>query len=162
MLGAAPLAGQTGGTHGPPRPSKMGVRKVSTTAGASCEATLPEPNSRTSTTPPGGRSICRTIFSVEDLPPRPADMNGEGALWGTTVTPVRIGPFDTELSAGTRDTGWFVGGTGWYRKRFPAPAVPADGQVEIVFDGVYMNSDVWLNGKLLGYHPYGYTAFATI
>jgi len=32
--------------------------------------------------------------------------------------------------------------------------------VEIVFDGVYMNSDVWLNGSLLGSHPYGYTAFA--
>ena len=47
--------------------------------------------------------------------------------------------------------------SGWYRKRFSAAAVPADGQVEIVFDGVYMNSDVWLNGKLLGNHPYGYT-----
>ena len=99
-------------------------------------------------------------FSVEDLPPRAADANGEGALWGTTVAPIRVGPFDTELSAGGRDTGWFVGGTGWYRKRFSAAAVPADGQVEIVFDGVYMNSDVWLNGQLLGNHPYGYTAFA--
>jgi len=99
-------------------------------------------------------------FSVEDLPPRAADANGEGALWGATVLPTRIGPFDTELSAGGRDTGWFVGGTGWYRKRFSAAAVPAGGQVEIVFDGVYMNSDVWLNGSLLGNHPYGYTAFA--
>jgi beta-galactosidase len=27
------------------------------------------------------------------------------------------------------------------------------------FDGVYMNSDVWLNGKHLGFHPYGYTPF---
>jgi beta-galactosidase len=99
-------------------------------------------------------------FSVEDLPPRTADANGEGALWGTTVLPARIGPFDTELSQGGRDTGWFVGGTGWYRKRFSAADVPAGGYVEIVFDGVYMNSDVWLNGKLLGDHPYGYTAFA--
>jgi beta-galactosidase len=99
-------------------------------------------------------------FSVEDLPARPADANGEGALWGTSVLPTRTGPFDTELSAGGRDTGWFVGGTGWYRKRFSAAAVPAGGQVEIVFDGVYMNSDVWLNGQLLGNHPYGYTAFA--
>ena len=29
----------------------------------------------------------------------------------------------------------------------------------MVFDGVYMNSDVYLNGKLLGNHPYGYTPF---
>jgi beta-galactosidase len=99
-------------------------------------------------------------FSVEDLPPRAADANGEGTIWGTTVLPTRVGPFDTELSAGGRDTGWFVGGTGWYRKRFSAAAVPADGQVEIVFDGVYMNSDVWLNGEPLGTHPYGYTPFA--
>jgi beta-galactosidase len=99
-------------------------------------------------------------FSVEDLPPRAADANGEGALWGTSVLPTRVGPFDTELSAGGRDTGWFVGGIGWYRKRFSAAAVPAGGQAEIVFGGVYMNSDVWLNGKLLGNHPYGYTSFA--
>jgi beta-galactosidase len=99
-------------------------------------------------------------WSVEDLPSRPADGNGEGSVWGTSVLPTRVGPFDTELSQGGRDTGWFVGGTGWYRKRFSASAVPADGQVEIVFDGVYMNSDVWLNGNLLGNHPYGYTAFA--
>ncbi len=99
-------------------------------------------------------------FSVEDLPPRAPDANGEGTLWGTAVTPTRVGPFDTELSQGGRDTGWFVGGAGWYRKRFSAAAVPADGQVEVVFDGIYMNSDVWLNGTLLGNHPYGYTAFA--
>ena len=99
-------------------------------------------------------------FSVEDLPPRPADANGEGTVWGTTVLPTRVGPFDTEQSAGGRDTGWFVGGTGWYRKRFSAAAVAAGRHVEIVFDGVYMNSDVWLNGTLLGTHPYGYTAFA--
>ena len=99
-------------------------------------------------------------FSVEDLPHRAADANGEGALWGTTVIPTRVGPFDAELSQGGRDTGWFVGGTGWYRKRFSAAAVPDGDQVEIVFDGVYMNSDVWLNGALLGHHPYGYTSFA--
>jgi beta-galactosidase len=99
-------------------------------------------------------------FSVEDLPPRSSDTNGEGALWGTSVLPTRTGPFDTEQSQGGRDTGWFVGGTGWYRKRFSTAALPADRRVQIVFDGVYMNSDVWLNGTLLGNHPYGYTAFA--
>ena len=109
-------------------------------------------------------SAWRTIdlphdFSVEALPPRAAEANGEGALWGTSVLPTRIGPFDTELSAGGRDTGWFVGGTGWYRKRFSAATVPDGSQVEIVFDGIYMNSDVWMNGTLLGNHPYGYTAF---
>jgi beta-galactosidase len=99
-------------------------------------------------------------FSVEELPPRPADANGEDFIWGASVLPVRVGPFDTDLSAGGRDTGWFVGGVGWYRKRFSASDLSADDRVEIVFDGVYMNSDVWLNGNLLGNHPYGYTTFA--
>ena len=35
----------------------------------------------------------------------------------------------------------------------------ASQQVELEFDGVYQNSDVWLNGQHLGFHPYGYTAF---
>jgi beta-galactosidase len=97
-------------------------------------------------------------WSVEALAPLP-ESTGEGSIWGDTVMPYRIGPFDMYLSEGKRDTGWFVGGTGWYRKRFTAN-VGVDSQVEIVFDGVYMNSDAWLNGRHLGNHPYGYTTFA--
>jgi len=98
-------------------------------------------------------------WTVEDLPPLP-ESTGEGAIWGDTVVPSRIGPFDSYRSEGKRDTGWVVGGTGWYRKRFRADALGAASQVEMVLDGVYMNSDVWLNGHHLGYHPYGYTTFA--
>jgi len=67
-----------------------------------------------------------------------------------------IGPFSKE-SIGTTATGYTVGGTGWYRKTFNTKK-----QYEktiINFDGVYMNSEVWVNGKLVGNHPYGYTAF---
>jgi beta-galactosidase len=99
-------------------------------------------------------------WSVEDLPSLGSAENGEGAIWGTSVVPTRIGPFDIEASEGGRDTGWFVGGIGWYRRHFSATAVRDDGQVEITFDGVYRNSDVWLNGVLLGTHPYGYTTFS--
>jgi beta-galactosidase len=104
-------------------------------------------------------------WSVEDLPPRPADGNGEGTLWGTTVLPASVGPFDTELSLGGRDTGWFVGGTGWYRKHFSASGLPAGRHVEIVFDGVdgkrlkvrvYASADdvrLLLNGKAIAVKP---------
>ena len=99
-------------------------------------------------------------WSVEPLPPRPVEETGEGSLWTSGAQqPSRLGPFDTEQSAGGRDTGWFVGGTGWYRKHFSFGKVPAEGRVEIRFDGVYMNASVWLNGHLLGDHPYGYTTF---
>jgi beta-galactosidase len=98
-------------------------------------------------------------WSVEDLPSIP-ESSGEGAVWGVTDVPLRTGPFDRYLSEGKRDTGWVVGGTGWYRKRFAASGLGSDRQVEIVFDGVYMACDVWLNGQHLGNHPYGYTSFA--
>jgi beta-galactosidase len=98
-------------------------------------------------------------WSVEDLPPL-SESSGEGAIWGGTLVPFRSGPFDRYLSEGKRDTGWFVGGTGWYRKRFTARGLGADRHIEIVFDGVYMNCDLWLNGEHLGNHPYGYTSFA--
>jgi len=98
-------------------------------------------------------------WSVEDLPQVP-ESNGEDAIWGEPTVPFRTGPFDRYLSEGKRDTGWFVGGTGWYRKRFALAARRSGRHVEIAFDGIYMNSDVWLNGQHLGNHPYGYTSFA--
>jgi beta-galactosidase len=97
-------------------------------------------------------------WSVEALPTLPRE-NGQGSIWGGIDVPLRIGPFDMYHSEGKRDTGWCVGGTGWYRKHFRAAALDRDSQVEILFEGVYMNSDVWLNGHHLGVHPYGYTSF---
>lgn len=48
-------------------------------------------------------------------------------------------------------------GIGWYRKTFSSPG--KDKKVYILFDGVYNNSEVFLNGKSLGSHPYGYSPF---
>jgi beta-galactosidase len=69
-----------------------------------------------------------------------------------------IGPFSKE-SKGTTATGYTVGGVGWYRKTFIINPKDKSKITIISFDGVYMNCDVWINGKLLGNHPYGYTAF---
>lgn len=55
--------------------------------------------------------------------------------------------------------GFTTGGTGWYRKTFTIPAELKDKRFIILFDGVYMNSEVWLNGESIGRHPYGYTSF---
>ena len=56
-------------------------------------------------------------WSVEDLP-HSSKENGHGAVWGGIDVPLQVGPFDMYRSEGKRDTGWVVGGTGWYRKRF--------------------------------------------
>jgi beta-galactosidase len=71
-------------------------------------------------------------------------------------------PFDRKSPAGNGG-GYLDGGIGWYRKTFKLSDVLAasspDQHIFIQFDGVYMDSDVWLNGQHLGNHPYGYTSF---
>jgi beta-galactosidase len=69
-----------------------------------------------------------------------------------------IGPFHRE-SPGARATGYVMGGTAWYRKHFTLDKEDEGKIIKILFDGVYMNADFWINGKHLGNHPYGYTAF---
>jgi beta-galactosidase len=69
-----------------------------------------------------------------------------------------VGPFDPK-SAGGAATGFSVGGEAWYRKRFYLAGLKA-GRVEVLFEGVYMDSEVWLNGHRLGGHSNGYTPFA--
>jgi beta-galactosidase len=83
-------------------------------------------------------------WSVEDLPNQVKDSV--------------VGPFN-KSSIGSISTGFTIGGTGWYRKRFLLGEREQNKIVTIHFDGVYMNSDVWLNGHHLGNHPYGYTPF---
>jgi beta-galactosidase len=86
-------------------------------------------------------------WSIEDLPAQSGPSK-----------PLPIGPFDRNAEGGTA-TGFSVGGEGWYRKHFRLQA-PASGRVEVLFEGVYMASDVWINGHHLGTHPSGYTPFA--
>ncbi|HWJ93073.1 MAG TPA: glycoside hydrolase family 2 TIM barrel-domain containing protein, partial [Flavisolibacter sp.] len=68
------------------------------------------------------------------------------------------GPFDP-ASPGANATGFTLGGTAWYRKKFHLKPDETSRKVFLLFDGVYMNADVWLNGHHLGNHPYGYTPF---
>ena len=55
--------------------------------------------------------------------------------------------------------GALPGGIGWYRKTFSMDKSLQGKKVFIDFDGVYMNSDVWVNGTHLGFRPYGYISF---
>lgn len=67
--------------------------------------------------------------------------------WRLLDLPDAIGPFTP------------VGGIAWYRKEFRLGDL-GDRHVELRFDAVHQNADVWLNGTHLGFHPYGYTPFA--
>jgi beta-galactosidase len=55
--------------------------------------------------------------------------------------------------------GALPGGIGWYRKTFRIKNDLTDKQVFIDFDGIYRNSEVWINGQYLGKRPYGYISF---
>ena len=69
------------------------------------------------------------------------------------------GDFSEDNPSGTGG-GALPGGIGWYRKTFVPEKADADKKYRIVFDGVYMNSEVFLNGVSLGHRPYGYITFS--
>lgn len=83
-------------------------------------------------------------WSIEDLPSN----SGKN----------QIGPF-SEDSPGKGSTGNVMGGIGWYRKTFTLDNSTKNKKVQICFDGVYRECNVWLNGQHLGFHSNGYTPF---
>ena len=62
-------------------------------------------------------------------------------------------------NAATPGGGALPGGIGWYRKAFTIAATEKNKIILIAFDGVYMNSEVWINGHSLGKRPNGYISF---
>lgn len=68
------------------------------------------------------------------------------------------GDFDKNHPAGD-DGGALPGGIGWYRKTFTMNEADKEKKIFIDFDGVYMNSEVFINGISLGVRPYGYISF---
>lgn len=66
------------------------------------------------------------------------------------------GPFDEQWASAT---GYLPGGIGWYRKSFDLAPTLRNKQVFLYFDGVYKNSEVWINGHYLGKRPNGFTPF---
>ena len=89
---------------------------------------------RTSPTQAGAKSICRTTGAskARSIRQRPAAVPG----------------------------GYLPTGIGWYRKHFRMPAADRGRRSLLEFDGVYQNSEVWINGQFLGLRPYGYVPFA--
>lgn len=56
-------------------------------------------------------------------------------------------------------TGYLPGGIGWYRRELQIPAEAKDKKVYVYFEGVYNNSEVFINGKWIGKRPNGYMSF---
>ncbi len=85
----------------------------------------------------------------------------DDSSWSTVDVPHdwSIGlPFN-QSSAASFGGGYLDGGLGWYRKTFTIPAATAGQRVFVQFDGIYMDSTVWLNGTEICARPYGYASF---
>ena len=93
--------------------------------------------------------------------PGASDPSFNDASWRTLDLPhdwsIEL-PFDSTSPTGTGG-GALRGGMGWYRKTFTLPPSSKSKNVFIDFDGVYMNSEVWINGHSLGVRPNGYISF---
>lgn len=86
-------------------------------------------------------------------------MDYDDALWQDVELPHDWSveyPFSREYSSGT---GYVKGGTGWYRHGFQMPEQYRGKKISLVFDGIYKNSTIWVNGSCMGGWPYGYTTF---
>jgi len=64
---------------------------------------------------------------------------------------------DSSSIAGNQQ-GFFPGAVVWYRKKFNLPLAEKGKQVIIQFDGVYMNSDYWINGNYIGNRASGFVS----
>jgi beta-galactosidase len=68
------------------------------------------------------------------------------------------GPFDEKEPAGPCGA-YLPTGIGWYRKHFRLSDADRERLHTIEFDGIFENSEVWINGHYLGKRPYGYVPF---
>jgi beta-galactosidase len=66
------------------------------------------------------------------------------------------GPFSDEWASGT---GYLPAGIGWYRKTFSLTPEQLNKTIYLYFDGVYKNSEVWINEQYVGKRPNGYASF---
>jgi len=97
-----------------------------------------------------GDTIAAKSKDFNDISWRSLDLPHDWSIEG------KIAPKNPTGGAG----GYFPAGIGWYRKTFKAPNEWKGRKVSIYFEGVYMNSEVFINGKSLGIYPYGYSSFS--
>ncbi len=82
-------------------------------------------------------------YSIEDVPQQDS---------------IHVGPFVKNIKDG-KDVGYLRGGIAWYRKELTLSEKEKNKRVILHFDGAQSETTLWVNGKEVGRHLYGYTAF---
>ena len=114
------------------------------------QMTVREPNRPRSAHPTHFTETAQAVWAAPDFDDaswRPLHLPHDWAIEGT---------FSKDAPSGT-GSGALPGGIGWYRKHF---TTPDSERVYVEFDGVFMNSTVYVNGKPVGSRPYGYSSFS--
>jgi beta-galactosidase len=141
VIGSATAAAATGSQGQPSGPQR------STDIGADWRFALVNPDG---VTDPTGAFDDAADPAFDDSGWRAVDVPHD---WSIELAPVQEGGTSSA-------TGFFQGGLAWYRKTFTLPAALNGKRIGVEFDGVYSQSQVFVNGQLLGQHPYAYTGFA--
>ncbi len=99
-------------------------------------------------------------FSLKD-DAEAKEMNYDDKAWRNVTI-----PHDWSIDSDFRkdadmgnEGGYLPAGTGWYRKQLNMPKEWAGKTVKLMFDGVYQDSKIYVNGDSVGSHFYGYTPF---
>jgi beta-galactosidase len=100
-------------------------------------------------------------FALGDFP-KASQANFDDANWRKLDVPHdwSIELENDKNAPGGGNVGFFPTGTGWYRKIFDIPDYNPENNYTVEFDGVYMNSEVWVNNVYLGKRPGGYASFS--
>ncbi len=100
-------------------------------------------------------------FALSDSVPDYSSPDSDDSAWRVLSL-----PHDWSIEAdfsldnpATPGGGALPGGIGWYRKTFTLPETDRGKVVYVDFDGIYRNSEVWINGHSLGFRPNGYASF---
>ncbi len=109
--------------------------------------------------PPGGPRMMPKP-RIDTILPAENGMEAAGyddSAWETVQTPHDWNIKDKFDSMSAGSAASLPEGIGWYRKAFRVPASMKGRSLEIVFDGIFQKSDVYINGHHLGTHPYGFS-----
>lgn len=101
--------------------------------------------------------------SFDDSKWRTLDLPHDWSVEPTPITydGITVGPFSklNEGGFGGIDIGQTLGGEGWYRKSFTISPEDADQLHTLYFEGVYNQSEVFINGKKVYFNACGYTSY---
>ena len=90
---------------------------------------------------------------------KPCSQAFDDSAWRTVNTPHDFIVEGVADQNADRGHGYLPFNKSWYRKTFTVPSAAQGQLVWLDFDGVYKNSDMWLNGIYLGHFTSGYVSF---